>query len=38
VLLAVGREYLAKFGGDSLRELDAHRRAFERSLRSRFGR
>jgi chorismate synthase len=38
VLLTVGREYLAKFGGDSLRELDAHRRAFERELQRRFRR
>lgn len=38
VLLALGREFLAKFGGDSLQELDAHRAAYERSLRRRFGR
>jgi chorismate synthase len=38
VLLALGREFLAKFGGDSLRELDAHRAAYERALRRQFGR
>jgi chorismate synthase len=38
VLLALGREFLAKFGGDSLRELDAHRAAYERALRKQFGR
>jgi hypothetical protein len=38
VLLALGREFLAKFGGDSIDELDAHRATFERALRKRFGR